>query len=71
MGKKPLTPEQRERRRAYLKAWRAVHREHCIAYDKRQRQKCREQRRADNARWYETHREQVLARRKRYSCLSG
>ena len=66
MGKKPLTPEQRERRRAYLKAWRSAHREHCIAYDKRQRQKRREQRRADNARWYDTHREQVLARRKRY-----
>jgi hypothetical protein len=45
MGKKPFTPEQRERRRAYLKAWRAQHREHCIAYDKRQRQKRREQRR--------------------------
>jgi hypothetical protein len=66
MGRKPLTAEQRERRRAYLKAWRAEHREHCIAYDKRQRQKCREQRRADNVRWYETHREQVLARRKCY-----
>ena len=66
MGRKPLTPEQRERRRAYLKAWRSDHREHCIAYDKRQRQKRREQRRADNVRWYETHREQVLARRKRY-----
>jgi hypothetical protein len=61
----PLTPEQRERRRAYLKAWRAEHREHCIAYDKRHRQQRREQRRADNVRWYETHREQVLARRKR------
>jgi hypothetical protein len=32
-------PEQRERRRAYLKAWRAKHREHCIACDKHQRQK--------------------------------
>jgi hypothetical protein len=50
MGRKPLTAEQRKRRRAYVKAWRAVHREHCIAYDKRQRQKCRERRRADNAR---------------------
>ena len=28
MGKKPFTPEQRERRRAYVKAWRAEHREH-------------------------------------------
>ena len=66
MSKKSFTPEQRERRRAYLKAWRAEHREHCRAYDKRQRQKRREQRRADNARWYETHRQEVLARRKRY-----
>jgi ferric-dicitrate binding protein FerR (iron transport regulator) len=51
MSKKPFTPEQRGRRRAYLKAWRAEHREHCTAYDKSQRQKRREQRRADHARW--------------------
>src|ERR1700693_4610688 len=56
MGREPLTTEQRERRRAYLKAWRAEHREHCIAYDKRHRLQRREQRRADNVRWYETHR---------------
>jgi hypothetical protein len=54
MGKKPLTPAQRERRRASQKrweekhreerrAWRDAHREHRIAYIKRWRAKKRDQ----------------------------
>jgi hypothetical protein len=54
MGKKPLTPAQRERRRASQKrweekhreerrAWRDANREHRIAYIKRWRAKNRDQ----------------------------
>jgi hypothetical protein len=53
MGREPLTPAQRERRRASQKrweetqeerrAWRDAHREHRIAYIKRWRAKNRDQ----------------------------
>jgi hypothetical protein len=52
MSKKPFTPEQRERRRAYLKAG-APSTASIVLPMTNQRQKRREQRRADNARWYE------------------
>jgi hypothetical protein len=63
MGKKPLTPEQRERNRAYLKAWREKHRAERRAYGKRYHEEHREQRLAYDKRWHAENREQALARR--------
>jgi hypothetical protein len=65
MGRKPLSPEQREKRRASLKAWREKHKEHLRAYDKRWHEKHREQRLAYDKRWHEENRERVLVRQKR------
>ena len=65
MGRKPLSPEQREKRRAYLKTWREKHKEHLRAYDKRWHEKHREQRLAYDKRWHEENRERVLVRQKR------
>ena len=43
MTKKPLSPKQRETRRAaYLKAWREKHREKNLAYNKRWRSENRD-----------------------------
>jgi hypothetical protein len=42
MGRKPLTPEQQERRRARLKAWCEAHREKRRSYNKRWEQENRE-----------------------------
>ena len=65
MGRKPLSPEQREKRRAYLKTWREKHKEHLRAYDKRWHEKHRERRLAYDKRWHEENRERVLVRQKR------
>jgi hypothetical protein len=61
VGKKPLTPEQRERRRAAPSTASIA-----SPMTNASAKTAREQRRADNVRWYETHREQVLARGKLY-----
>jgi hypothetical protein len=43
MVKKPMSPKQREKRRAtYLTAWREKHREENLAYNKQWREKNRE-----------------------------
>jgi hypothetical protein len=66
MEKKPLSPEQRERKRAYLKAWREKHQERLHAYNKTWHGEHREQRLAYHKRWHEENRERVLARQKRH-----
>ena len=61
MGRKPLTPEQRKRTRAYLKRWREEHKEQRQVYDKQWREKNR------NRRWYQENRERLNEiRRNRY-----
>jgi hypothetical protein len=61
MGRKPLTPEQRKRNRAYLKRWQEEHGEHRQAYYKQWREKNR------NRSWYQENRERLNeTRRKRY-----
>jgi hypothetical protein len=61
MGRKPLTPEQRERNRAYVRRWQEEHRKHRQAYDKQWREKNR------NRLWYQENRERLNEiRRKRY-----
>jgi hypothetical protein len=51
MGRKPLTPAQRERRRASQKRWEEKHREERHAYLKCWRDDHREQRLAYFKRW--------------------
>ena len=54
MGRKPVSPEQQERRRAYLKAWREKRRAERRAYDKqwveKNRERVNEMRRKRNVR---------------------
>jgi hypothetical protein len=85
MGRKPLSPEQREKRRASKKNWHEAHREERLAdskrwrakhrkqrrtYHKHYREKHREQHRAANRRWRESNRDRINeARRLRYRAL--
>jgi hypothetical protein len=62
MGKKPLTPAQRERRRASQKRWEEEHREKRRAYLKRWRDDHREQRLAYFKRWRAENSNQVKRR---------
>jgi hypothetical protein len=66
MGKKPFSPEQREKRRAYHKVWQEAHRAERRAYNKQWREENREQARAQKRRRYAENREQALAGKKRY-----
>ena len=66
MGKKPLTPAQRERRRASQKRWEEEHREERRAYLKSWRDDHREQRITYSKRWRAENQDHIKeARRQR------